>query len=163
MRLYGLRILVALLTFAAGVAVSSLFIGPARTTACGSRAVIISKSEPLVEAAPSLEARPDAPPCQSSDGGRKPLMGGILNGKAISKPAPIYPPATRALRLEGTVVVRVVVDEDGSVAQAEAVSGPKLLQDAAVEAARKAKFSPTRLSGCPVKVSGVVTYNFLLP
>ena len=167
MRLYGLRIFVALLTFAAGVAVSTLFAGLARKTDCGSRAkpraFVVRTSEPLFEVAPRQEARPETAPCASSGGERKPIIGGILNGKAVSKPSPVYPPELRTSRVEGTVVVSVLVDEDGTVVQAEALTGPKALRDAAAEAARQAKFSPTRLSGCPVKVSGVVTYNFVLP
>ena len=162
MRLYGIKILVALLTFATGVAVSSLFVGPARKTACGSRAVIVAKSEPLLEAAPPLEALPDAPPCLHSDGERKPIMGGVLNGKAISKPQPVYPPIAKAARAQGTVVVQILVDEEGYVIAATAVSGHPLLQQAAVAAARQARFTPTLLEGQPVKVSGVITYNFVL-
>jgi protein TonB len=90
------------------------------------------------------------------------LEGGILNGKAVSKPAPVYPPAAKAARVAGTVAVRVVVDEGGRVETAEALSGPEMLRDAAVEAARAAGFSPTRLSGQAVKVSGTITYNFVL-
>jgi protein TonB len=57
-------------------------------------------------------------------------------------------------------MVQVLVDENGNVVSAHAVSGHPLLQAACVAAARNAKFSPTKLSGQPVKVSGVVTYNF---
>jgi protein TonB len=54
------------------------------------------------------------------------------------------------------------VDEDGNVISAKAVSGPPLLQGASEEAARGAKFSPTIICDHPVKVSGVITYNFVL-
>ncbi|WP_352431480.1 energy transducer TonB [Pyrinomonas sp.] len=49
----------------------------------------------------------------------------------------------------------------GRVISARAVSGPTLLHEAAVAAARQARFTPTLLSGQPVKVSGVITYNFV--
>lgn len=90
------------------------------------------------------------------------ISGGILNGKAISKPQPPYPAIARAARAQGTVVVQIVWDEEGSVISAQAVSGHPLLQQAGVQAARQARFSPTRLQGQPVKVSGVITYNFVL-
>jgi TonB family protein len=90
------------------------------------------------------------------------IMGGVLNGKAISKPKPDYPLSAKAARVEGVVVVQIVVDEQGDVISAVAVSGHPLLQLAAVQAARMAKFTPTKLCGKPVKVSGVVTYNFVL-
>jgi protein TonB len=90
------------------------------------------------------------------------VSGGVLNGKAISKPQPAYPPIAKAARASGTVTVQIVVDESGRVVQASAVGGHPLLQQAAVSAARQARFSPTLLSGQPVKVSGVITYNFVL-
>lgn len=91
----------------------------------------------------------------------KTVSGGVLNGKAISLPAPGYPPAALAVNAEGAVTVRVILDESGSVIAAAAVSGHPLLRAAAENAAREAKFSPTYLSDQPVKVSGVVTYNFV--
>lgn len=82
--------------------------------------------------------------------------------KAISKPVPSYPEAARHERVEGLVPVRIVVDEGGSPETAEAVSGHLLLREAAVRAACQARFTPTTLSGRPVKVSGIITYNFVL-
>ena len=91
------------------------------------------------------------------------VNGGILNGKAVSLPKPGYPPAAKAVRAGGSVSVRIVIDEKGQVIAATAVSGHPLLRAASVEAARSALFSPTKLSGEPVKVSGVVVYNFVPP
>ena len=67
----------------------------------------------------------------------------------------------KAAKASGTVVVQVLVDENGNVVDAHAVSGHPLLQAASVSAARSAKFSPTKLSGEPVKVIGVITYKFV--
>jgi periplasmic protein TonB len=64
--------------------------------------------------------------------------------------------------VQGTVTVQITVDRDGNVTEAKAVSGHPLLQQAAVAAARQARFKPTLLSGQPVRVLGVVTYNFVL-
>jgi protein TonB len=75
-------------------------------------------------------------------------------------PIPDYPPAAAAVKAEGAVNVRVVVDESGNVISAQALSGHPLLQAAAVAAAKEAKFAPTRLSGSPVKITGVIVYNF---
>ena len=85
-----------------------------------------------------------------------------MNGKALSLPEAVYPEMARAARAQGDVDVRIVIDEGGNVVSAEAVSGHPLLRAAAVNAARAAKFNPTRLSGEPVKVSGLLTYNFLI-
>jgi TonB family protein len=85
-----------------------------------------------------------------------------LSDQAISLPQPNYPAIAKAARAEGDVEVQVTVDEEGQVIAARAVRGHPLLQQAAVEAARHAKFKPTFLQGQPVKVVGVVTYNFTL-
>lgn len=90
----------------------------------------------------------------------KQISGGVLNGKAVYLPKPPYPPAARAVRASGSVIVQVLVDESGNVVSSGAVTGHPLLRAAAVAAAREAKFSPTLIAGRPVKVSGVITYNF---
>jgi TonB family protein len=86
-----------------------------------------------------------------------------LNGRATSLPKPAYPPAAKAVRAGGTVLVRVVIDESGNVIAANAISGHPLLRVASVEAAKAAKFSPTMVDGPPLKVSGILTYNFIPP
>ncbi len=97
----------------------------------------------------------------SRSDGREPISAGELNGNAISLPSPEYPAIARAVGAEGTVKVQVIIDETGNVIAAKVVSGHPLLQSAAVEASRQARFSPTKLQGEPVKVSGVITYNFV--
>lgn len=104
---------------------------------------------------------PPPPPEPKPTPPRAPISGGVLNGKAISLPKPAYPPIARQAHASGTVVVQVTIDENGSVISAHAVSGHPLLQAVAVAAARGARFSPTKLSGQPVKVTGVITYNFV--
>ena len=90
------------------------------------------------------------------------VAGGLLEGKAISLPKPVYPPVAKAAKASGPVVVQVTVDETGKVISADAVSGHPLLRPSAVQAARQAKFTPTVESGKPVKVTGTITYNFVL-
>lgn len=105
---------------------------------------------------PPPKPSPPPPPKPSA-----PISGGVLNGKAISLPTPPYPPIAKQAHASGTVTVQVTIDENGNVISARAVSGHPLLQAAAVGAARGARFSPTKLSGQPVKVTGVITYNFV--
>ncbi|MFL6335065.1 MAG: energy transducer TonB [Pyrinomonadaceae bacterium] len=155
MILYALRLLVALLTFAVGIAAAWLFdfkSAPANAERGHPKiSYVVTSDVPLAE------------PPRSCPLERHPVVaGGIINGKAISKPQPVYPPDAEAARVSGTVTVQVEVDENGSVAKADAVSGPEMLRGAAEDAARAARFSPTRLSGQPVRVSGVITYNFVL-
>ncbi len=90
----------------------------------------------------------------------KTISGGVLNGKAVSLPKPAYPLAALAVKAGGAISVQVLIDEEGNVVSANAVSGHPLLRAAAVEAALAAKFSPALLEGNPVKISGVLTYNF---
>ena len=92
----------------------------------------------------------------------KPVSGGVLNGTAVVLPPPAYPDAAKRMRVQGVVTVDVILDETGKVVAANATSGPAPLREAAVQAALKARFSPTKLSGQPVKVSGVINYKFAL-
>lgn len=104
----------------------------------------------------------DAPPPKATPKPvPKTVSGGVLNGKATSLPKPAYPAAAKAVRAGGAVSVQVLISETGSVISANAVSGHPLLRAAAEGAARGARFSPTMLSGQAVKVSGVITYNFV--
>lgn len=86
---------------------------------------------------------------------------GLLNGEATSLPKPAYPPIARAAYAQGTVVVQVLIDYDGKVIAAAAISGHPLLQATSVQAARGAIFEPTKLDGKPVMVAGVIQYNFV--
>ncbi|MEO6051748.1 MAG: TonB family protein [Pyrinomonadaceae bacterium] len=104
---------------------------------------------------------PPPPPKATPKPVPKTVSGGVLNGKATSLPKPAYPAAARAVRAGGAVSVQVLISESGSVISASAVSGHPLLRAAAEGAARGARFSPTLLSGQAVKVSGVITYNFV--
>jgi len=86
----------------------------------------------------------------------------VRNGKAVSKPLPAYPPLAKAARASGTVRIQVIVDETGKVIAAQALGGHPLLHSASVKAARKTLFTPTLLNGRPVKVAGVITFDFML-
>jgi protein TonB len=86
----------------------------------------------------------------------------VLVGKAISLPKPVYSVFMKQIRAQGPVNVQVLVSEDGSVMSAHAVSGHPALTSAALDAAKRARFSPTILNGQAVKVQGVIIYNFVL-
>ena len=86
---------------------------------------------------------------------------GVLNGKAIHLPEPNYPSIARSARASGSVSVLVTVDEAGKVITARAINGHPLLRGEAEIAARKARFSPVIISGEPVKVKGVIIYQFM--
>jgi periplasmic protein TonB len=88
------------------------------------------------------------------------LAGGVLDGKALKKFTPEYPLDAKSAGAGGLVTALITVDERGDVVSAEAVSGRKPLRGPSERAARLSKFAPTTLCGTPVKVSGVITYNF---
>src|ERR1041384_270175 len=105
------------------------------------------------------DAPPPPPPKPTPP--KAPISGGVLNGKAVRLVQPPYPAIARSAHASGQVRVQITIDENGNVVSAAAVSGHPLLQGAAVAAARQSKFTPTKLSGMPVKVTGVIIYNFV--
>jgi TonB family protein len=109
----------------------------------------------VIAAEPSAAPKPIPPPAP-----RNPISVGVLNGKVISLPKPTYPRRARTARASGTVTVQVTIDESGKVISARAIGGHPLLQQAAVQAAYGALFTPTKVFDRPVKVSGIITYNF---
>ena len=86
---------------------------------------------------------------------------GFERGRAIALPKPAYSPLARAAHVRGNVQVQVIIGYDGKVIAAAVVNGHPLLQAACLEAARNSVFSPTKLEGKPVKVVGVLQYNFV--
>lgn len=121
-------------------------------------------SAPRVTSPPAKHGAQSNPPpaaAKNQEKPRPPISGGVLNGKAISLPKPVYPKAAKQEMASGTVTVQITIDENGDVISANAISGHPLLQEACVAAAWRAKFTPTLLEGQPVKVTGIVTYNFI--
>lgn len=108
--------------------------------------------EVVVKPSPKVE---DAPKKISG-----PVSLGVINGKAMNLVKPPYPAAAKTVRAEGAVNVQVLIDENGNVVSATAVSGHPLLRAVSVAAARQSKFTPTLLSKQPVKVTGVIVYQF---
>ena len=87
---------------------------------------------------------------------------GPITGQATSLPQPPYPPLAKQTGVQGRVSVQVLIDEKGDVISATAIDGHPMLRPAAQRAALQARFSPTTLGGLPVRVSGVITYDFKL-
>lgn len=168
MRSKMLGLAIALSTFGLGVAATTLWIAqhtsPLTQELVMTRTVFVPSGSPIPDEvfAPCNAKNISASNQTRVDPITTVIRGGVLNGKAINKPAPLYPPIARAAQSSGTVVVQVTVNECGNVVSAKAISGPPLLQQSAVEAAYKWSFSPTLLSGQPVSVMGTITFNFLL-
>jgi len=107
-----------------------------------------------------LETSKTAPPPVIKETPKIVRTSTVLNGSALSLPKPSYPRTAQALNLEGTVKVQVTIDEGGNVISAKAADGHPFFRPGAEQAARNAKFRPTLLNGVPVKVTGVIVYNF---
>lgn len=90
-------------------------------------------------------------------------FGELLNGRALSLPQPIYSDEARRQRAQGTVILRVTVDETGKVTHAEDMcSGDPILVGPSIEAALKSRFTAVTLSGQPIRFTGVLTYNYVI-
>lgn len=128
---------------------------------------------PEVDAKPQPPSKPETqtipqpgqtqPSPETSADDKAPVEGGFMNGRAVDLPKAAYPEEARKSRAAGTVQIQVLVDETGKVVSAKAIFGPDVLRDAAVKAAMRAKFKPTMVGGVPVKVSGILTYDFVAP
>jgi TonB family protein len=90
------------------------------------------------------------------------LSTGMLNGSALKKMQPHYPTEAKQARAQGPVKVEIVVSESGKVIEAKAIDGHEMLRDAAVQAAQQWEFKPAEVSGAPVKMQGILIFNFAL-
>ena len=110
--------------------------------------------------APTQTVKPESKTTQPAGAAEfKTIEGGIINSRAVDLPAPKYPDEARKKHDFGEVQVRVLVDETGKVISAAAIFGPESLRAAAVEAARRAKFTPASNGNAPALISGVVKYD----
>ena len=98
--------------------------------------------------------------CIGEDCPQESTAGGVQTGRILRMPKPNYPAIAYAAHAQGEVEVRVIINEEGMVIAAAAISGHPLLQSACVSAARDAEFAPTLIDGKPVKVTGVIKYEF---
>ena len=88
---------------------------------------------------------------------------GVSGGVLERKVQPIYPAQARSMRLQGTVVLQVVIDEVGEVRNLKTVSGEAVLAQAAIDAVHQWRYQPYRLNGQPIKMPVQITVNFTLP
>jgi len=103
---------------------------------------------PITTAAPALAA---------------PRVSQSTPAELVSRVNPLYPPAARALRVEGTVQVEASIAKNGSVTNVRVISGHTLLRDAAAQAVRQWKYKPATLNGQPVESTSQVTLKFSPP
>src|SRR5688572_9616304 len=87
---------------------------------------------------------------------------GVVNNRAIDLVKPEYPPIAKDFRAFGSVNVQILIDENGNVVSAKAISGHLFLHNASVKAALQSKFEPLNLGGDAVRVNGIIVYNYNL-
>jgi protein TonB len=87
---------------------------------------------------------------------------GVMAAALINKVQPEYPYMAKVAHVAGEVKLRAIIGTDGKIRQLEVISGPALLQGAAVAAVRNWRYRPTMLSGVPVEVETLITVNFIL-
>jgi protein TonB len=128
--------------------------GPPSPAGAGGRVAVPSREVVLTDDNPPPPPEPPKPP--------KVVSKGVITGLAVYLPKPTYTDIAKRARAQGSVSVQVLIDENGRVISAKALSGSPFLTVEAQKAAMQARFAPTLLSNQPVKVSGVITYNFVL-
>ncbi len=88
------------------------------------------------------------------------ISSGVSDGMLLAPIRPAYPAIARAAHVEGSVVVEAVISKAGVIERLHVVSGPPMLQNAALDAIREARYRPYRLNGEPVEVQTTITVNF---
>lgn len=86
----------------------------------------------------------------------------VLQSAAIKNAQPYYPDIAKAQRVQGTVIIKMHVDEAGKVIKAEAICGHRYLASPSLGAAQQWLFKPTEVNGKPVKVRGHLVFHFTL-
>jgi TonB family protein len=120
--------------------------------------------EPRTSEPPPRPPDPPKPPVRTREEENRPLRitSFVLQGKAIERRTPIYPPLARQIHLQGDASVEVIISPDGRVESARVVSGHPVFAQYAKEAALGWRFEPTLLNNVAVRVTGVITFVFKL-
>ncbi len=105
-------------------------------------------------AAPAIYAFVDPPQVR--------VGGDIKEPKKIKDAKPVYPPLAQTAKISGIVIIEAIIAKDGSIRDAKILRGLPMLTDAALEAVRQWRYTPTTLNGVPVEVVMTVTVNFTL-
>jgi protein TonB len=120
----------------------------------------------VVDGAPATglsvaEPPPPPPPAQEPKGPVR-LHSGIAAPRRVADALPVYPPIAQSARVEGIVIVEVVISETGDVTSAKVLRSIPLLDAAAIDAVKKWRFEPARLNGEAIPIVMTVTVNFQL-
>lgn len=87
---------------------------------------------------------------------------GIMAGQRIGGPIPKYPEAAKKARIQGTVLIDVVISKDGGVLSPKVISGPKELRESALDTVRQWRYKPFLLNGEPIEVKTTIDVTYSL-
>jgi protein TonB len=90
------------------------------------------------------------------------ISSGVMAGMIVLKTQPVYPPIAKAARQSGTVVLQATISKTGAIENLHVISGPAMLQQAAMDAVRQWRYRPYLLNGEPVEVETTVNVIFTL-
>jgi protein TonB len=90
------------------------------------------------------------------------ISSGVADGLLIAPIRPVYPSIARIARVQGTVIVAAIISRTGTIDKMRVISGPVMLQQAALDAIRAARYQPYRLNGSPTEVQTTISINFRL-
>jgi hypothetical protein len=90
-----------------------------------------------------------------------PVNVGVMNSRARSLTKPAYPSAAKKAGVAGRVEIQILIDEEGNVLEAKAISGPSVLRSPALSAALQSTFNPVKVGDKPVRAFGTIIYNFI--
>ena len=133
----------------------------------------VEEDAPTVSSSPTLQFRgtkpPDPPPSNgpvdaTNDAGSQRLrVGGVIPApQKLFDVRPVYSENAQAAGIQGTIILGVVIGEDGAVTETVVLRSIPELDQAAVDAVRQWRFEPTLVNGEPVEVEMNVTVQFSL-
>jgi TonB family protein len=109
-----------------------------------------------VDAAPAGDSNPSKAPSQLT------VPAEVMAGNLLTKAVPIYPPAAKKAKIQGAVVLSVVIGKDGNIKNLQVISGPQELQQSSLDAVRQWTYKPYLLNGDPVEVKTTVNIIYSL-
>ena len=104
----------------------------------------------------------NAPKVQAAAPKKVNISAGVAVGMLIQKTTPSYPPIAKAARVSGTVVLQATISKGGTIENLRVVSGPAMLQQAAMDAVKTWRYRPYLLNNEPVEVETTVNVIFTL-
>lgn len=134
-------------------------VAPQATSAPAAAAPTPQPAKPSTQ--PEAAAARALPGDQQPEGAQR-VGGQVQEARLLRRREPVYPPLARQARIQGVVRLQAVIGPDGRVEKVEAVSGPPLLRQAAVDAVKEWVYEPSRLNGRPVPVTTMIEINFTL-